>query len=114
MIPSIEITKEVIIWKKKSESKPSQDIYREKNQKWYKGQSKAPIARPGQIKEEQKNAIILTRNRLEAQRFAQVGVSAIKWELNKQGIQFPSDSTMNRVLKREGLVKKNFIYPQGG
>jgi transposase len=81
---------------------------------WYKGQSKAPIARPGQIKEEQKNAIILTRNRLEAQRFAQVGVSAIKWELNKQGIQFPSDSTMNRVLKREGLVKKNFIYPQGG
>jgi len=81
---------------------------------WYKKHSRAPIKRPGQISEHQKQSIVPTRNRLEAQKFAQTGVSAIKWELSKQGLLFPSDSTINRVLKREGLVKKNFIHPQGG
>ena len=80
---------------------------------WHKERSRSPQTRSRQISEQQKQAIILTRNRLEDQKFAQIGVSAIKWELSKQGFMFPSDSTINRVLKREGLVKKNFIYSQG-
>ena len=79
---------------------------------WYKEQSRAPLRTPGRISDNQKQAIILTRNRLEAHSFAQTGVSAIKWELTKQGLSFPSDRTINRVLKREGLIKKNFLYPQ--
>jgi hypothetical protein len=79
---------------------------------WYKEHSRSPRTVPGQISEQQKQAIILTRNRLEDQKFAQIGVSAIKWELSNQGLTFPSDSTINRILKREGLVKKNFIYSQ--
>jgi transposase len=79
---------------------------------WYKEQSRAPLRTPGRISDNQKQAIILTRNRLEAHSFAQTGVSAIKWELTKQGLLFPSDRTINRVLKREGLIKKNFLYPQ--
>ena len=81
---------------------------------WYKEQSRAPLRRPGRISDTQKQAIILTRNRLEAQSFAQTGVSAIKWELTKQGLSFPSDRTINRVLKREGLIKKNCLYSQRG
>ena len=81
---------------------------------WYKEQSRAPRRRPGRITDHQKQAIILTRNRLEAQSFAQTGVSAIKWELTKQGLSFPSDRTINRVLKREGLIKKNCLYSQRG
>ena len=81
---------------------------------WYKEPSRSPRTVPAQISEQQKQAIILTRNLLENQKFAQTGVSAIKWELSKQELHFPSDSTINRVLKREGLVKKNFIHPQGG
>jgi hypothetical protein len=81
---------------------------------WYKEHSRSPRTVPAQINEQQKQAIILTRSLLENQKFAQTGVSAIKWELSKQGLHFPSDSTINRVLKREGLVKKNFIHPQGG
>jgi hypothetical protein len=81
---------------------------------WYKEKSRVPVRQPRQISAQQRQAIILTRNRLEAHRFAQTGVSAIKWELSKQGLHFPSDSTINRVLKREGLVKKNFIYSQRG
>lgn len=86
--------------------------YKSGDSEWYKEQSRAPLRRPGKITDSQKQAIILTRNHLEAQLFAQTGVSAIKWELNKQGLSFPSDSTINRVLKREGLVKKNFLYSQ--
>ena len=79
---------------------------------WYKEESRAPIRRPHQTSVQQQQAIILTRTQLESQRFAQTGVSAIKWELSKQGLHFPSDSTINRVLKREGLVKKNSLHPQ--
>ena len=50
--------------------------------------------------------IVSTRKRLEAELFAQTGVSAIKWELSKLGSDFPSDSTINCILHKEGLVKK--------
>jgi transposase len=86
--------------------------YKSGTPEWYKEQSRAPLRTPGRISDNQKQAIILTRNRLEAQSFAQTGVSAIKWELTKQGVSFPSDRTINRVLKREGLIKKNFLYSQ--
>ena len=77
---------------------------------WCKDQPTAPLRKPTQIDETEKQRIISIRNRLESQRFAQVGVSAIKWELSKLGLPFPSDRTINRILKREGLVKKNFLY----
>jgi len=81
---------------------------------WFEEQSRAPKNRPKQISEVEKQHIILTRKRLDKQRFAQVGVSAIKWELSKTGHGFPSDRTINRVLKREGLIKKNFLCSQRG
>jgi hypothetical protein len=81
---------------------------------WYKGQSKAPKKNPREISEIDKERIIETRKRLEAEKFAQTGASAIKWELSKSGLDFPSDRTINRVLKREGLVKKNSLHSQRG
>jgi transposase len=79
---------------------------------WYKGKSRAPLNRPTQLGEIEKQRIISTRQRLESEKFAQTGVSAIKWELSKSGYSLPSDRTINRVLKREGLIKKNFVYSQ--
>jgi putative transposase len=87
--------------------------YKSGDPNWYKDQSKAPISRPTALNEIEKQRIISVRQRLESQKFAQTGVSAIKWELSKSGHGFPSDRTINRVLKREGLIKKNFIRPQG-
>jgi transposase len=81
---------------------------------WYQDQSKAPKTQPTAISEADKQRIISVRTRLESQKFAQVGASAIKWELTKSGFQFPSDRTINRVLKKEGLVKKNFVRSQRG
>lgn len=79
---------------------------------WYKGKSRAPLNSPTQLGEIEKQRIISTRQRLESEKFAQTGVSAIKWELSKSGYSLPSDRTINRVLKREGLIKKNFVYSQ--
>ena len=79
---------------------------------WYKDGCRAPLIRPSKISEEKRQLIVSTRKRLESDPFAQVGVSAIKWELSKLGIDFPSDSVINRVLKQEGLVKKNCLCSQ--
>lgn len=80
---------------------------------WYKEQSRAPRTRPLEISQKAKEHILSTRQKLVDAPYAQIGVSAIKWELKKQNLPFPSDSTINRVLKREGLVKKNILQSQG-
>jgi len=79
---------------------------------WHKDESRAPKKKPTAISEIDRQRIISVRTRLDSQKFAQIGVSAIKWELSKSGLAFPSDRTINRVLKREGLVKKNFVHSQ--
>jgi putative transposase len=73
---------------------------------WYKDKSRAPIKRPTEISRTERQRIISARAHLESQKFAQIGHSAIKWELNKSGYILPSDSTIKRVLKSEGLIKK--------
>jgi len=80
---------------------------------WFKGKSRAPVNRPASISATDKKRIIETRRQLESQKFAQIGPSAIKWELAKVGSKLPSDSTVKRVLKAEGLIKKNALYSQG-
>lgn len=88
--------------------------YQSGDPEWFKDKSKAPINRPTKLNEIEKERIIKVRSHLESQRFAQTGASAIKWELTKSGYTFPSDSTIHRVLKREGMIKKNFIRSQRG
>jgi transposase len=87
--------------------------YQSGEKDWYKDQSRAPKNSPRRISGSDKQRIIEVRKKLESQPFAQTGASAIKWELSKSGFSFPSDRTINRVLKREGLVKKNFLHCQG-
>lgn len=87
--------------------------YKSGNLDWYKGKSRAPNRQPNALSEIEKQRIISIRHKLESEKFAQIGTSAIKWELRKSGYPLPSDSSINRVLKREGLIKKNFIRPQG-
>ena len=76
---------------------------------WYRDRSRAPLRRSTRTREDRTALIVSTRKRLEAEPFAQTGVSAIKWELNKLGADFPSDSTINRILKKEGLAKNNLV-----
>ena len=81
---------------------------------WYKDQSRAPRRRPAEISQKQQDLIVATRQHLESEPYAQIGVTAIKWALKKLKAPFPSDRTITRILKREGLVKKNCVCPQRG
>ena len=87
--------------------------YKSGEPKWYQDKSRAPIKRPAEISKIQRQRIISVRTHLESQKFAQIGPSAIKWELSKSGHSLPSDSTIKRVLKSEGLIKKNFVCSKG-
>ena len=86
--------------------------YKSGEPEWYKDKTKAPVNRPAAISKVERQRIISTRTHLESQKFAQIGPSAIKWELSKSGYSLPSDSTIKRVLKSEGLIKKNFVCSQ--
>jgi len=85
--------------------------YQTGDKDWYKERSKAPHNSPTKISDIDRQRIIETRKRLESERFAQISASAIKWELNKSGFNFPSDRAINRVLNQEGLVKKKILHP---
>ena len=79
---------------------------------WYKDRPRAPLTKPNETCKEEKELIVSVRKRLESARYAQVGVSAIKWELTKLGVNFPSDRTITRIIKQEGLVKRNCLCAQ--
>jgi hypothetical protein len=87
--------------------------YQTGDPQWYKDRSRAPVKRPTQLDKVEQQRIISTRIHLESQKYAQISASAIKWELTKSGFNFPSDSTIKRILKREGLIKKNSLCSQG-
>jgi hypothetical protein len=80
---------------------------------WYRDHARIPRSHPYQIHPDTRRLIISIRTQLEEHPYAQIGTSAIKWEFKKLGLTPPSDSTINRILRREGLVKKNPLYPQG-
>ena len=52
--------------------------YQTGNGEWYKEQSRAPRSQARETPREQKALVLATRKRLEEERFAQVGSSAIK------------------------------------
>lgn len=80
---------------------------------WYQDHPTRPRSHPSQTSAEIRKLIINIRTSLEEHPYAQIGTSAIKWECEKLGITPPSDSAINRILKQEGLIKKNSLYPQG-
>jgi hypothetical protein len=86
--------------------------YQSRDTEWFKDKPKTPHHHPRTTPLEMENLVKNIRIQLEDS-YAQVGTSAIKWEFKKLGVIPPSDRTINRILKREGLVKKNSLYPQG-
>ena len=79
--------------------------YRLGDEHWYRDFSKAPLVHPNQTAPETRKLIASIRIGLDSS-YAQIGVTAIRWEGQKLGLSLPSDSTINRILKREELVKK--------
>ena len=48
---------------------------------WFTDKSRAPSHRPTQLSEIERQRVVSVRTRLESEYFAQIGASAIKWEL---------------------------------
>ncbi len=86
--------------------------YQSGDSDWFRDKPKTPHEHPRETSLEMKSLVKNIRVQLE-ESYAQVGTSAIKWEFKKLGVIPPSDRTINRILKREGLVKKNSLYSQG-
>jgi hypothetical protein len=73
---------------------------------------KTPHGHPHETPPEMQKPVKNIKIQREGNPYAPIGTSAITWEFNKLGIIPPSDRTIHWVLKREGLVKKNSLYPQ--
>lgn len=86
-------------WVSRYKSNPDTD--------WYKDQSKAPKKTPKKLPKHIEYAILKVRKRLDSNPYSQKGAITILYELNRLGIEAPSVSTINRVLKRNGLIKKS-------
>ena len=86
--------------------------YQSGDTEWFKDKLKTPHHHPHTSSLKMQNLVKSIRIQLEDS-YAQVGTSAIKWEFKKLGVVPPSDRTINRILKRAGLVKKNSLYPKG-
>ncbi len=86
--------------------------YQSGDTEWFKDKPKTPHHHPHTSSLKMQNLVKSIRIQLEDS-YAQVGTSAIKWEFKKLGVVPPSDRTINRILKRAGLVKKNSLCLQG-
>ena len=86
--------------------------YQSGDKDWFQDQSRAPHTSPHETSPTLQQLISKIRIQLEENTYAQIGVSAIKWECTKLGITPPPDRTINHILKRANLLKKNPLPTQ--
>jgi transposase len=73
---------------------------------WYTDYSRRPHTIHTSLDSELENLIIKIRCNLEKIPYAQIGAISIQWELKKLGIDIPPVWTINRIIKKHGLVLK--------
>jgi len=79
-------------------------------QDWSKDLSRRPHQTRKKVSKDTEQAIIDTRKQLEKTLYAQIGALNINWHLHKQGFKSLPFSTINKVLKRNNLVRKRPKY----
>jgi len=88
--------------------------YKEGNDNWWEELSRRPHSTKQKIGSDMEQAIIDTRKEHETTLYAQIGALNIKWHLKDQGLTPPPISTINKVLKRNELVKVRKRYEPKG
>lgn len=86
-------------WLKKYQTRSSPD--------WYKEQSRAPKYPSYKTNELVAGAIVNIRKQLSAKPYSQQGAVSIMYELKRLGFTAPSVATINRILKKHNLIKKD-------
>jgi hypothetical protein len=86
---------------------------------WYQSDSNAPKRVAAKTDDAVEQTIIEIRRRLLSQPYAQKGAIAILYEFERLGINPPTITTINRILKRNNLIEKSTVkrlkdteYPQ--
>ena len=79
--------------------------YKNGGDNWSEELSRRPHSTKQKIGSDMEQAIIDTRKELERTLYAQIGALNIKWHLKEKGFDPPPISTINKVLKRNDLVK---------
>ena len=67
-----------------------------------------------QVDKTMEQTVIETRKDLEKELYAQIGAFNISWHLNQEGIAPPPISTINKILKRNKLIRKSTKYQPKG
>lgn len=81
---------------------------------WAKDLSRRPHRTPKRTDEAMEQAVIETREYLEKELYAQTGAFSISWHLKERGINPPSITAINRIIKRNNLVHSRPKYvPKG-
>lgn len=88
--------------------------YRNEGKDWAQSRSRRPHRIPHKIDKALEQAVIETRKYLESQRYAQIGALNVSWHMREKGITPPSIPTINRILKRNNLVRKKIPYEPKG
>ena len=88
--------------------------YRKGGDDWAQDRSHRPHHVPHKVNKEMEEAVIDMRKHLESQRYTQIGALNISWNLKKKGLTPPSLPTINRILKRNNLVRKKQPYEPKG
>jgi len=84
--------------------------YDPNDENWYKDRPKTNKVIHNKIDEKIENLVCGIRNKLANTKYSQIGTLAIQWELKKLGITEIPIWTINRIIKRNDLVKEPEIY----
>lgn len=83
--------------------------YQNNGPNWSEEHSRRPHKTREKLKKNMEQTIINTRKQLEKTPYAQIGALNIKWHLEQKGLDVPIP-TINKVLKRNNLIRKKLIY----
>ncbi len=93
--------------------------YRSGNEDWYLSKPKTPKTVYRKIAPSIEAKILEIRKTLSETKYAQIGAISIQYEFLRLGIEPPQIWTINRVLKKHGVIKqskkrisKNIDYPE--
>lgn len=81
---------------------------------WAESKSRKPHHIHKKVDNVMEQAVIETRKNLEKELYAQIGAFNISWHLSQQGITPPPLPTINKILKRNKLIRKRTRYQPKG
>jgi len=84
--------------------------YQPGHRNWYRDMPKINKIIHNKTNEDIEELVCNIRKRLIETKYAQIGAIAIQWEFKKLGLKAPPVWTINRIIKRNGLVSKPQVY----